>query len=169
VPTPPRLTALSASRCPSYVVAGGNHVTVLLDRTQSGDLFDVIDVRACPGGGPPAHRHAFAEWFRVLEGELTLCEEVDGEMRPTHTLSAGDSVFVAPWSYHATLNLSEAICRFQVVGQPAMMSGYFAEAGVRVADPTTAADHPPAGPDQLRELAERWGIEFWAGHGTLGG
>ncbi len=146
---------------PTYVVAGGNHVTVHLDRGQSGELFDVIEVRAAPGGGPPPHRHAFAEWFRVLEGELTLSEQREDAIRCTRTLGAGASVFVAPWVYHGTLNLSGAVCRFEVIGQPAMMSGYFAEAGVPVAE--VAADRIPPGPADLREISSRWGIEFWDG------
>ena len=131
---------------PVYVVAGGNHVTIALDRSQSNELLDVIEVRAAPGGGPPAHRHAFAEWFRVLEGQLTFTEERDGVMRATHRLEPGDSVFVAPWIYHGTMNLSDRPCRFEVVGQPATMSGYFAEAGVRVADVDAEPDRVPPGP-----------------------
>ncbi len=148
---------------PVYVVAGGNHVTIALDRSQSDELLDVIEVRAAVGGGPPAHRHAFAEWFRVLEGQLTFTEERDGVMRATHTLEPGDSVFVAPWIYHGTMNLSDRPCRFEVVGQPAMMSGYFAEAGVPVADVDAEPDRVPPGPAELRVISARWGIEFWAG------
>jgi quercetin dioxygenase-like cupin family protein len=154
---------LAAGDCPTYVVAGGDHVTILLDRAQSCDLLDVIDVCSQPGDRPPAHRHSFVEWVRVLEGELTLCEARNGTMRPTNTLAAGDSLFVAPWSYHATLNLSRTACRFQIVGQPAMMSGYFAQAGVRVADATAVADRAPVDADQLSEIARRWGIQFWNG------
>jgi quercetin dioxygenase-like cupin family protein len=80
----PRLTPQTASSTTVYVVAGGNHVAIVLDRSQSNELLDVIEVRAAPGGGPPPHRHAFAEWFRVLEGELTFAEERDGVMRATH-------------------------------------------------------------------------------------
>jgi quercetin dioxygenase-like cupin family protein len=146
---------------PTYVVAGGNHVTVQLDRAHSGELFDVIEVRAAPGGGPPPHRHAFAEWFRVLEGELTFAEERDETMRCTRTLGAGASLFIAPWVYHATLNLSGAVCRFEVIGQPAMMSGYFAQAGVLLTE--AAAGRIPPGRADLHEISSRWGIEFWTG------
>jgi quercetin dioxygenase-like cupin family protein len=157
----------TAESCPTYVVAGGNRVTIMLDRSRSGDLLDVVEVNAAPGGGPPPHRHAFAEWFRVLEGALTFCEERDGIVRCTRTLRAGDSVFVAPWVYHGTLNLSEAPCRFEVVGQPGMMSGYFAEAGVRVGDVNEEPDRVPPGPAELGDIAARWGIEFWRGPSDL--
>jgi quercetin dioxygenase-like cupin family protein len=158
-----RLTPHTADRTTVYVVAGGNHVTIALDRIESDGLFDVIEVRAAPGGGPPPHRHEFSEWFRVLEGELTFTEERAGAMRATHALGPGDSVFVAPWTYHGTLNLSNEPCRFEVVGRPAMMSGYFAEAGVVVPDVSAKPDRAPPGPAELRDISTRWGIEFWAG------
>ena len=65
-----------------YVGAGGNHVAIALDRSKSNELLDVIEVHATPGGGPPPHRHAFAEWIRVLDGQLTFTEERDGVTAP---------------------------------------------------------------------------------------
>jgi quercetin dioxygenase-like cupin family protein len=146
-----------------YVVAGGNHVTVELDRETTGGSLDAIEVLAQPGGGPPPHRHAFGEWFFVREGLLTLSEERNGTVVCTRTIAAGDSVWVPPWTVHGTLNLSADPTRFQVIGQPGLMSAYFAEAGVRVPDELTPPTRPPAGPAQLHELAARWGIEFWTG------
>jgi hypothetical protein len=43
------------------------------------------------------------------------------------------------------------------------MTGYFREAGVQVPDERTPPKREPAGPAQLREIAQRWGIEFWTG------
>lgn len=159
----PPLLPVAVGDCATYVVAGGNHVTILLDRSQAGNRLDVIDVHAAPGGGPPPHRHEFAEWFRVLEGELTLCELREDTMRCTRILNAGDSVYVAPWVYHGTLNLSGKPCVFQVVGLPAMMSGYFVEAGVQVANLDAPPECVPPGPAELKNISTRWGIEFWSG------
>jgi hypothetical protein len=64
---------------------------------------------------------------------------------------------------HGTLNLSQAPARFQVVGQPGAMTGYFAQAGVRVADPRTEPATAPPDPGELHEIATRWGITFWTG------
>jgi quercetin dioxygenase-like cupin family protein len=161
--TTPPLQPLAARHQTVYAVAGGNHVTIELDRASTGGQLDVIEVLAQPGGGPPPHRHEFAEWFLVREGELTLCEERDGVVVPTVTMAAGESVWVAPWVVHATLNLSAGPTRFQVVGQPGAMTGYFAQAGVEVADPATPPETPPPGPPALREISARWGIEFWTG------
>ena len=148
---------------PIYAVAGGNHVTVELDREQTGGALDIIEVLAQPGGGPPPHRHAFGEWFLVRQGELTLCEVRASTVVCTRTLAAGDTVWVPPWTVHGTLNLSTEPTRFQVVGRPGSMSAYFAEAGVLVDDELTPPPRPPAGPAQLGEIAARWGIEFWTG------
>jgi quercetin dioxygenase-like cupin family protein len=138
-------------------------VTVFLGSEESGGAVDVSEVLAQPGGGPPPHRHAFGEWFLVLEGVLTICEERDGAVVCTRELAAGDSVWVGPWVVHGTLNLSDAPARFRVVGQPGAVTAYFAEAGVRVPDELTPPSTPPPGPEQLGAIAERWGIEFWTG------
>ena len=81
----------------------------------------------------------------------------------TATLGPGDSAWIGPGIVHGTLNLSQAPARFQVVGQPGAMTGYFAQAGVRVAGPGTEPATAPPGPDELQEIAARWGITFWTG------
>jgi quercetin dioxygenase-like cupin family protein len=146
-----------------YAVAGGNHVTIELDRAETDGVLDAIEVFARPGGGPPPHRHEFAEWFLVREGTLTICEERGGTVVPTRDVPAGGSFWVPPWVVHGTLNLTDGDVRFQTVGQPGLMSGYFAEAGIRVAGPEETPAVEPPGPNQLKEIAERWGIEFWTG------
>jgi quercetin dioxygenase-like cupin family protein len=161
-PTPPLIPRIAAVPA-IYAVAGGNHVTTLVHRDETGGMLDLVEVLAQPGGGPPPHRHAFGEWFDVLEGELTLSEERDGTVECTHVLRAGDSVWVPPWAVHGTLNLSGAATRFRVIGQPGAMSAYFAEAGVPVASATAPPEREPAGPAQLRQIAATWGIEFWTG------
>jgi quercetin dioxygenase-like cupin family protein len=145
------------------VLAGGNHVTIQLDRAETDGTLDVIEVLARPGGGPPPHKHDFAEWFLVREGTLTICEERDGAVVPTHEVAAGGSFWVPPGTFHGTLNLSDSECTFQTIGQPGLMSGYFAEAGVTVATTAEPPATEPPGPEQLQEIAARWAIEFWPG------
>ena len=43
------------------------------------------------------------------------------------------------------------------------MTGYFAEAGVAVADEQTAPDREPPGPAALTEIAASYDIRFWSG------
>ena len=138
-------------------------MTVLVDADETGGAFDVIEVLAQPGGGPPAHRHEFVEWFHVLEAELQLCGEHDGAIVPTKLVREGETATVDPWEWHATHNDSDQQVRFVVVGRPGLMTGYFAEAGVAVADEQTAPDREPPGPAALTEIAARYDIRFWSG------
>lgn len=85
----------------------------------------------------------------MIEGELTLCGEREGSVVPTAVLGAGDSVWVPPWTFHGTLNLWASPTRFEVVGLPGAMSGYFAEAGVQVPDDQTPPATNPPGPAVL--------------------
>jgi quercetin dioxygenase-like cupin family protein len=149
-----------------YAVAGGNHVTVLLDHLESSGTVDVIEVLAQPGGGPPPHRHNFGEWFEVLEGELTVCRERHGDIVPVTTLAAGDTLWVGPNRFHSTVNATDRPVRFRVIGQPGRMTGYFAEAGVRVVDELAEPARTPPGPAELKEISARWGIEFWPPAGS---
>lgn len=160
---PEQIQARRDGEHPIYVVAGGNHVTIMLDREETDGALDVIEGLAQPGGGPPPHKHEFAEWFLVLEGTLTVCEERDGAVIPTRDIEAGGSFWIPPWVVHGTLNLSDSEVRFQTIGQPGLMSGYFAEAGVLVSDPETPPDVEPPGPADLATISKRWGIEFWTG------
>jgi quercetin dioxygenase-like cupin family protein len=157
------IRARTATEHAICVVAGGNHVTIQLDRAETDGALDAIEVLAQPGGGPPPHRHEFAEWFLVREGTLTICEELDGVVVCTREVPAGGSFWVPPWTVHGTLNLSDAECRFQTIGLPGLMSGYFAEAGVTVADPEEAPATEPPGPEVLKDIAAKWGVEFWTG------
>jgi quercetin dioxygenase-like cupin family protein len=143
------------------VVKGGNHVTTLLPAEATGHSVDAIVVKADPGGGPPPHRHAFGEWFHVLEGTLQITTEAAGEIVPLATVSAGDSVWVPPNAWHGTVNASTAHVEFLVVGVPGVMTEYFAEAGVLVLDEDTQATAEPPGPAELGDLPGRHGITFF--------
>jgi hypothetical protein len=51
-------TPITDSSRSVYAIAGGNHITILLDRDATRGEEDIIEVTAQPGGGPPPHRHA---------------------------------------------------------------------------------------------------------------
>jgi mannose-6-phosphate isomerase-like protein (cupin superfamily) len=139
-----------------YAVAGGNHVTILIDAAETDGAFDLIEVLAQPGGGPPPHRHAFAEWFHVLEGSLQILTPSVGRLEPVASLEAGQAYLAAPWAAHTTRNLGHRPVRFLVAGRP---GGYFAQPGVLVPDTLSAPDTPPPGPGALAAIAARHHIE----------
>jgi len=48
----------------------GDTYTALLTGKDTAERFYLINMHVPPGGGPPPHRHDFAESFIVLEGEI---------------------------------------------------------------------------------------------------
>ncbi len=143
-----------------YAMAGGNHVTIVVDAGETEGSFDLVEVFAMPGGGPPPHRHAFAEWFHVVEGAVQFLEPGDGGLRKTALVQTGETYMVPPWAPHATHNDTDAPARFMVAGQLGVMPRYFAPAGWLVPDAQTPPASPPPGPAELTELAARYGIEY---------
>src|SRR5688500_14870825 len=55
----------------------GDVITVRLDRATTGGVYSLFEELTDPGGGPPPHRHAAAELFYVLEGEVEFLEFPD--------------------------------------------------------------------------------------------
>lgn len=143
------------------VVAGGNHVMILVDAQETDGAFDVIQVTAQPGGGPPPHCHAFEEWFHVLEGTLTFTGARDGEIVPIAHAGPGEMVVIPPGTWHGTVNGTDAPVRFTVVGRPGVMSSYFREAGVQVHLMTEPPPTAPPGPADLKRIADEHDILFW--------
>ena len=154
---------------PIYVVAGGNHVAIVVDASETDGAHDLVEILAAPGGGPPPHQHEFVEWFHVLDGELTLTGERDGAIVPVAVLRAGQTARVDPWVWHGTVNAGDGDVRFVVTAAPGEMTTYFARAGVRVPGLRATPDHDPPGPDVLRELAAEYGIRFWQQGGESAG
>jgi quercetin dioxygenase-like cupin family protein len=145
------------------VVAGGNHVMIMVDAAETDGAFDVIQVTALPGGGPPPHCHEFEERFHVVEGTLTFTGDRDGEIVPIATAGPGQVVVVPPGTWHGTVNDTDQPVRFTVVGRPGVMSAYFREAGVRVPSMTAPPPTVPPGPGALKHIAQQHDILFWPG------
>ena len=158
---PPSLIVTRAEDALVRVVAGANHVTTLLHTDQTAGAVDAIRVRADTGGGPPPHRHVFGEWFYVEAGTLDITGHEGDSIVTVATLHAGDSAWVPPNIWHGTVNPAEMPARFLVIGLPGIMTSYFDQAGVLVADEQTGPSQNPPGPDQLSKLASDHGIVFF--------
>jgi quercetin dioxygenase-like cupin family protein len=142
-----------------YAVHGGDRVTIMIDATETGGAFDVVEVLAQPGGATPPHRHAFAEWFHVLDGAVQFQTASCGALKPTAIVEQGGTYVVPPWTPHALQNTTATPVRFLLAGQPGVMSSYFANAGVRIRDAQSRPSVPPPSPSALAKLTARHGIQ----------
>ncbi|WP_270938558.1 cupin domain-containing protein [Falsiroseomonas oryzae] len=133
-------------------------VWVLGDRLRfAGDLpgtgFLMVEIDVPPGSGPPLHRHASPELFRVLSGEVEFAT-ADGAV----TGRAGDVLGVAPHAAHTYRNAGSAPATLLVMVDRSM-EAFFRDIG---------RDAPPAGPPGPEEMARigaalaRHGIEILA-------
>ena len=93
--------ALSLSLMPSedmkFLLAGDEHTP------------DVIDAIVPPGFGPPRHRHEWASYEVVIEGQITA--EISGTV---YELGPGDFLYTPPNAPHTFINSGEVPAR--VVG-----------------------------------------------------
>jgi quercetin dioxygenase-like cupin family protein len=159
---PGRLTRFDPPADPVLRVGAVQHVPqvglveIVLGAADTGGVFDVVDALIEPGGSWAAHRHAFAEWFRVLHGELELLAPRAGQLRPVARIKTGQTCAVPPWSPHALSNAAASPARFLVIGQPGVMSRYFADFGVHAPGDQRA----PRGPRALAQLTARYDIEL---------
>ena len=143
----------------SFLLPGGDVHTVMLSGAESGGQLAVLEIRCPPGGGPPPHTEPTHAFFRVLEGEVEFSLEQGGALE-TVVLRAGDTAFVPGRAGHAFHNRSGFPARLIVVGQPAGLEEFIAEAGVPIENPTT----PPAPPEisdraQMEIVFDRRGIK----------
>lgn len=145
----------------THLAVVGDTYTVLLSGEQTDGRVAMIDMLVPPGGGPPPHRHAFEESFRVLEGAVEVRLRDDEPVR----LEAGETANVPAHAPHAFRNAGDVPARLLCTVAPAGLEAFFAEVGDRVASrtspppPLTDAERA----DRLRRAAERapaYGMEL---------
>lgn len=124
------------------ITVGRDEIAVRLSCADTGGELLALDVTLPAGGGPPGlHRHAAAEVYRVLDGELTVQFEDERVVA-----GAGDVVHIAGGRSHTIRNESGAPARGYVtfLGDPEPMERFLRAAA--------------AGGDVMA-LAARHGIE----------
>jgi len=134
---------------PISIPAIGLDLWVRLPVSASGGTLAVIETINAPGFGPPLHRHAETEVFRVLEGRYLY--ELDG--RRFHA-EAGDVVSVPGGAAHAFINVTDAPARQLVMILPGLdAAAFFTELGAVMQGgiPDRAA---------LNRFGEKWGVTF---------
>ena len=144
-----------------HLAVVGDTYTVLIDGEQTAGRFAMIDMLIPPGGGPPPHRHAFEECFRVLEGSI----EVRLRDQPPVRLEAGESANIPANAPHAFRNTAEVPARLLCTVSPSGLERFFAEFGDPVPSRTSPAPDltDAERQDRLRramEKAPKYGMEI---------
>jgi quercetin dioxygenase-like cupin family protein len=95
-----------SSEAPIRIPAMGLELPVRLTPAETRGGFSIIETTNAPGKGPPLHRHAEAEIFRVLEGRYLYQL---GERR--FFAEAGDVISIPGGAAHGFVNVTYAPAR----------------------------------------------------------
>jgi quercetin dioxygenase-like cupin family protein len=134
---------------PVAIPAIGLQLVVRMPQEASGEALTLIETTNAPGFGPPLHRHAETEIFRVLEGQYLF--EVDGQR---FEASQGDVVSVPGGCAHAFLNIGTLPARQLIMILPGMdAESFFVGLGK-----IFASGRPSH--EALDAFGKPWGVEF---------
>ncbi len=134
---------------PIAIPAIGLDLRVCLPPGASGGGLTIIETINAPGYGPPLHRHAETEVFRVLEGRYLF--EVDGRRFFGET---GDVISVPGGAAHAFVNVSDRPARQLVLILPGLdAASFFRELGGVMSSGVRDVK-------ALDALGAKWGMEF---------
>jgi quercetin dioxygenase-like cupin family protein len=134
----------------------GIPVRMLLGSADTGGRTCFNTGLSFPGVSAPPHRHAFAEAFYVLEGELDF--QV-GSARLT--LGAGDFIHIPPGVPHQPVNHSDANAVLLTICLPAGFDHFQREVGIAAPGPQGPFAPPdPAVSAKMRDVCANYGIEF---------
>jgi quercetin dioxygenase-like cupin family protein len=138
---------------PIRIPAIGLELFVRLPPKLSGGTLTIIDTINAPGFGPPLHRHAETEIFRVLSGRYLF--ETDGKR---FHAEPGDVVTVPGGAAHAFVNITDAPARQTIVIVPGLdAAAFFTQLG-QVMKQAMKNGLPDAAP--LNAFGRDWGVEF---------
>ncbi len=113
---------------PHQLVIGSVVVSRLLAGAETEGELSLVELRGLPGSGPGAHVDPWRESFYVLEGELTFRFERGGEVG-TEIAGPGDAVSIPAGIAHAFSVSGSQPARYLIVGTPAGIDTFFADAG----------------------------------------
>ena len=127
----------------------GTQYTIAVDRWDSGGIVGMFEATVPSGEGPPIHiHHNEDEVIHVTEGEYEFW--LDGAI---FRKGPGASVFLPRGVPHTFRIISKTPGRNLAVLTPGGFESFFAEVAARDL-------RFPAGAGELKELGERYGIEF---------
>jgi quercetin dioxygenase-like cupin family protein len=147
-----------------YVPAGtgpaycgpGDRITFLITGAETGGAFFLGMTHVAPGGGPPPHIHEREdESFYVLHGTLAI--NVSGK---EIMASAGDFVHIPRGTVHCFKNVGEMTAQALVLGTPAGIEHFFAEAFYPAADFAEIPSISEALIARIMEAAPKFGLQM---------
>jgi quercetin dioxygenase-like cupin family protein len=116
---------------------------------ETGYQFSIYEMVLQPGVGIPLHKHPYAEFFMVLEGEMSFARLCEDEAVEWIKCSTGDSVTAPANAPHTFHNTSTQIARFLSV------STYYHETMFISGAVSVDADAPPPAelpPDEFEKF-----------------
>jgi quercetin dioxygenase-like cupin family protein len=134
---------------PIQIPAIGLELFVRLPPKLTGGTLTIIDTVNAPGFGPPLHRHAETEIFRVLSGRYLF--ETDGKR---FHAEVGDVVSVPGGTAHTFVNVTDSPARQTIVIVPGLdAAAFFAQLG-------DLMKNGLPDPARLNRFGRDWGVEF---------
>lgn len=99
----------------------GELVRVLASSAQTGGAYEIFELEAPEGSGPPPHAHPWAEAYVVMEGEAEVY--VDG----THSVATTGCFYHIPAGTKHTYRIKSKSAKFVVITSPSGASNFFTE------------------------------------------
>lgn len=155
----------SAGAGPHQLMLGSVTVSRLLAGEETDRELSLVELTGLPGSGPGPHVDPWRETFYVLHGELHFRFEQDGAV---HSLLAGpgDAVSIPAGVGHAFSVGGSGPARYLILGTPAGIDAFFADAGEPLERPILPEEPAPFDRDRLRAAFVEHGLpgyEFPAG------
>lgn len=126
----------------------------LLAGEQTAGQFCLLENSSGGNTKTPIHVHARDdETVYIIEGELTAV--MDGEPR---SLTAGESIFLPRGIPHQLMNMSGNLCRYILIGTPALFERFLEEGGHELQSDEVAGPPTPEEIGRIREASPRFGI-----------
>jgi quercetin dioxygenase-like cupin family protein len=145
-----------AGRGPHHLMLGTVTVSRLLGGDETAGELSLVELSGLPGSGPGPHIDAWRESFYVLDGELTFRFERQGAV---HAVVAhpGDAVTIPTGVGHAFTVTSPEPARYLILGTPAGIDAFFADAGEPIPEAALPSEPPAFDRERLVAAFDKYG------------
>jgi quercetin dioxygenase-like cupin family protein len=151
------VTHTPAGHGPHHLMLGTVAVSRLAGGDQTAGAFALLELTGRPDSGPGPHVDPWRETFYVVDGELTFRVEQDSAVR-TIVAGSGDAVSIPSGTGHAFRVTSGGPARYLILGTPAGIETFFADAGEPIAGARLPSDPPGFDRDRLLAAFARHGL-----------